>query len=206
MGSWHTWQVGYRASIPSSVPAYLPVGCPFWALGKKQNNFTLSHSLSRNNYIGKAEEIFFSKKFNSLEVSSCHCHQFLPSFRKEAFRAGNLLARDSSVLSHVKTRIILVAPQRCRDCYGCHQQEPTQIQMCASVFQNPRTAQDTDLLLQAVFEPQTGRQGYSQEEIMLITGRKHFKSGRGPNLEATSVSHRSSCYRAEECWGGSGHS
>lgn len=53
--------------------------------------------------------IFFLNTFSYLGVSRCHCHQFLPSFRKEAFRAGNLLAPDPSLLSSVKTGMILAS-------------------------------------------------------------------------------------------------
>lgn len=53
--------------------------------------------------------IFSFQNLSYLEVSRCHCHQFLPSFRKEAFRPGNLLAPDPSLLSSVKTGIILAS-------------------------------------------------------------------------------------------------
>lgn len=53
--------------------------------------------------------IFFLNTFSYLGVSRCHCHQFLPSFRKEGFRAGNLLAPDPSLLSSVKTGMILAS-------------------------------------------------------------------------------------------------
>lgn len=51
--------------------------------------------------------IFFLDTFSYLGVSRCHCHQFLPSFIKEAFGAGHLLAPDPSLLSSMKTGIIL---------------------------------------------------------------------------------------------------
>lgn len=52
---------------------------------------------------------FFLDTFSSWGVSRCRCHQFLPSFRKEASRAGNLLAPNSSLLSSLKTGIILAS-------------------------------------------------------------------------------------------------
>ena len=103
MDSWHMWQVWCESSITSPVPSCLTLcSCPFWALGKKPNTFRLSHFL-RENYIGEAV-IVFLENLSYLGVSRHHCHQFLASCRKEAFRAGNLLAPDPQSIKQCEDR------------------------------------------------------------------------------------------------------
>lgn len=70
-----------------------------------------------------ARIIFFSlKNFSYLGASRCHCHRFLPSFRKEAFGAGHLLAPDPTPLGSVNMEWCW--PLRSKDRWQCRQQEP----------------------------------------------------------------------------------
>lgn len=117
-----SWISGWIIDIPDRYDANLPslncvfsptfVWLPFLSPGEEAISLPSQSLSKRDNYIGEAEYFFFLENFSYLGVSRCHCHPFLPCFRKEAFGAGNLLAPDPTLLNSVKTGIMLAAEEQ----------------------------------------------------------------------------------------------
>lgn len=76
---------------------------PFLSPGEETKYLQSQSLFKRDSFIGEAM-IVSLKKLSYLGVSRHHCHQFLASCRKEAFRAGNLLAPDPQSIKQCKDR------------------------------------------------------------------------------------------------------
>lgn len=135
--------------------------------------------------------ILSPETFNYVGVSGCHCHQFLPSFRKEAFGAGSLLAPDPVCWAMWRQGQSWPAPARSK---GCRQWQPHGGTRCAP----PAWGANVPPRPKLRFSLGADRLAFFQQEVILKTGRQFFRPSRSPNLEAMSVSHRGSRERAEE--------